>query len=140
MTWLRRQAAGWPTLQDSTGWEWGALIYKDANGQLYVTAPFTAQSFDSLNGARVRPPDGAHIVGYIHTHPIDLNEDRRTLSGEDRQFINQLLGLTGRYTTDPNLMAYVTTRDGGSDEHFDAYSTYVYDKSDRNKTDPGCDL
>lgn len=106
-----------------------------------MSAPFTAQQHDNLIGARIRGlPSGAVIVGYVHTHPTDATMDERMLSGEDRQFINQLIARTGSVTADPNMLAYVTTKDGSSTTTYDSYSTYVYDKSERDRTSPGCDL
>jgi len=99
--------------------------------------PFTAGHPDDLIGAILHIPPGAVIVGYVHTHPIDLDEDQRVLSQEDRDFINYLVS-HGR--ADANMLAYITTKDADSSYHHDAYSTYVYDKSNRNKTSPGCDL
>ncbi|TMJ19682.1 MAG: hypothetical protein E6G92_07895 [Alphaproteobacteria bacterium] len=123
-------------LQDSTGWEWGAFIYRGSDGQLFISEAFTARHQDDLIGATVQPPAGAVIVGWIHTHPIDSGDDQRNLSVDDRDFVATLVS-TGR--ADANMLSYVTTkdRDLGS---YDNYSTYVYDKSKRNSTSPGCDL
>ncbi len=125
--------------QDATGWEWGAFIYRAANGQLYQSDPFTAQHHDDLIGASIHLPPGAHIVGYIHTHPINDEADQRMLSEEDRDFINDLVGRTGSVTADTNLLAYVTTKDKDLG-YSDAYSTFVYDKSNRDAVTKGCDL
>ena len=126
-------------LQDSTGWEWGAFIYRAPDGQLYQSEPFTAQHHGDMNGAVGHVPPGSHIVGYIHTHPIDVDLDQRTLSSVDRQFIDTLVGMTGGVTADANLLTYVTTKDKDLG-YSDAYSTFVYDKSNRSSTSPGCDL
>lgn len=122
--------------QEATDWEWGAFIYRGVDGLLHVSAPFTAQLHDSMDGAIAHVPDGAHIVGYIHTHPVDDTMDERTLSGPDRTFIQNITsnGIPNG-TVDPNLMAYVTTKDNDT-----SYHTYVYDKSNRTRTSSGCDL
>lgn len=117
----------------------GAVIYKDSNGQLWASAAFTAQQPNSLTGAVIRIPPGSIIVGYIHTHPIDLYEDQRTLSAEDRYFISTLVSAPNA-RADPNMLTYIATKDEGSNRYSDAYSTFVYDKSERNSTSPGCDL
>ena len=126
-------------LQDATGWEWGAFIYR-LNGQLYQSDPFTARHHDDLIGASVNLPNGAHIVGYIHTHPIDADSDQRLLSSIDRQFISTLVGMTDNITADSKLLAYVTTKDKDQGTYSDEYSAYVYDKSNRDADSSGCDL
>lgn len=126
-------------LQDRDGWEYGSLIFRAPDGQLYQSEPFTARHRDDVNGAQIHIPNGSVIVGYVHTHPIDSTLDQRTLSDVDRDFINLLLARTGNVTADSNMLAYVTTKDkdfGNSD----TYSTFVYDKSRRTASTPGCDL
>lgn len=126
-------------LQDNTNWEWGAFIYRAADGQLYQSVPFTARHHNDMNGATVSLPNGSVILGYIHTHPIDPDMDQRTLSDADRDFISGLLASSGHVTADSKMLAYVTTKDkafGNSD----TYSTFVYDKSRRTASTPGCDL
>jgi hypothetical protein len=58
--------------------------------------------------------------------------DERNLSDDDVQGINNLIA-GGR--ADPNLLAYVVTKDNST-----SYQTYVYDKGDRTDDSPGCDL
>lgn len=123
-------------LQDSTGWEWGAIIYRGSDGALYQSDPFTAYLHDSITGARITLPAGAHIVGYLHTHPEDPLMDQRTLSPADRGFLNDLTSSAGgSVTADPYIISYVVTADNAV-----GYHTYVYDKSDRDADHPGCDL
>jgi len=127
-------------LQDRDGWEYGSLIFRAPDGQLYQSAPFTARHRDDLNGAQIHVPIGSVIVGYVHTHPIDMIMDQRTFSGPDRAFLARLMSLTGGVTADPNMLVYITTKDQDSDRYSDTYSTFVYDKSERDATDYGCDL
>lgn len=123
-------------LQDVSDWEWGAFIYKGSDGQLYQSEPFTAGHHGDMIGASIRLPDGAHVVGYLHSHPEDDTMDERTLSTADREFITGLIGSSNtHFTADTKMLAYIVTKDGTS-----AYHTYVYDKSNRNRTSPGCDL
>ena len=121
-------------LQESTGWEWGAVIYRALNGQLYQSDPFTAQNSNSISGAIVRLPVGAVIVGYIHTHPVDAL-DQRLVSDADREFIQNLESLTGAIRADPNMLVYIVTKDESAQYH-----AYVYDKSERDSESPGCTL
>jgi hypothetical protein len=119
--------------QDATGHEWGAFIYRTPDGQLYQSEPFTAGRFDSMDGAVATGiPGNAIIVGYLHTHPVDDLMDERNLSDDDRDFIRNLID-SGR--ADPNMLAYVVTKDEES-----RYFNYVYDRSKRNSDMPGCDL
>ena len=126
--------------QDSTGWEWGAFIFRAPDGQLYQSAPFTAGHPDDMNGAIGRVPSGSTIVGYIHTHPIDMLMDQRMVSAADRSFITNLMNAQGNFQVDPNMLVYITTKDLDQMFSSDTYSTFVYDKSRRTATHPGCDL
>jgi hypothetical protein len=122
--------------QELTDWEWGAFIYRGTNGQLYQSEPFTAGHHADMNGASISLPPGAHIVAYLHTHPEDSVMDQRMLSDADRSFIRGLTSnTTGNWSADTNLLAYVVTNDNST-----SYKTYVYDKSNRDKTSPGCSL
>ena len=123
-------------LQDSTGHEWGVIIYRGTDGQLYQSDPFTAGHPHDMNGARATLPSGAVVVGYLHTHPIDETMDERNLSGDDVDFIRALIENGGtNVTADPNMLAYVVTMDEEA-----SYKTYVYDKSKRTSDMPGCKL
>jgi hypothetical protein len=122
--------------QDLTDWEWGAFIYQGSDGQLYQSEPFTGGHYDNMEGASITLPPGAHIVAYLHTHPEDSMMDERTLSSADRSFITGLIDSSNdRWSADSKLLAYVVTKDEST-----SYHTYVYDKSNRNRTSPGCDL
>ncbi|HYJ83657.1 MAG TPA: hypothetical protein VEW26_12555 [Allosphingosinicella sp.] len=122
--------------QELSDWEWGAFIYKGSDGQLYQSEPFTAGHHDNINGATISLPPGAHIVAYLHTHPDDGPMDQRMLSDPDRSFISGLIGSSNsNWSADTNLLAYVVTNDNTT-----SYKTYVYDKSNRGKTSPGCSL
>jgi hypothetical protein len=89
-----------------------------------------------MNGASISLPPGAHIVGYLQTHPENGAMDERMLSSADRSFIRGLIDGSGtKWSADTNLLAYVVTKDNSI-----GYKTYVYDKSDRDKTHPGCTL
>lgn len=126
-------------LQDDTGWEWGALIYRGAEGGLHVTAPFTSQEHDRIDVA-ISLPAGSHVVGYVHTHPVSNNTDERRPSPDDRDFLNVMSSdSSGTVTGDPNMLLYVVTKDEplGSSP---SYKTYVYDKSEWNGEDVGCPL
>jgi hypothetical protein len=128
-------------LQDQTGWEWGVFIYRGTDGQLYQSEPFTAQHPNDLNGATVTLPHGVHIVGYVHTHPVDNDMDERNLSDDDRSFISNIIGNgIGSVTVDSNMLAYVSTKDRDMGLYYDNYRAYVYDKSQRNSSAPGCQL
>ena len=59
--------------------------------------------------------------------------DERLMSGDDRENLRNLIE-GGR--TDPNVLAYIVTKDNNTD----GYHNYVYDKGDRNDTSTGCDL
>jgi len=114
------------------GNEWGGFVYRMPDGQLYETDPWTAGHPDDVNGAHVSIPTGAVIVGYVHTHPEDPAMDERMLSSEDRSFINTLIS---NYGADPNLVAYINTKDETG-----VAKTYAYDSSHRSATSPGCSL
>lgn len=119
-------------LQEATDHEWGAVIYRAADGQLYQSDPFTAGLHDRMDGATFHLPPGAVVVAYLHTHPNDDTMDERTLSDDDRQFIS---GLIQNGIADTDMLAYIVTKDNSTQYH-----TYVYDKSKRTSTSPGCDL
>jgi hypothetical protein len=122
--------------QELTDWEWGAFIYRGSDGQLYQSEPFTAGHHADMIGASITLPSGAHIVGYLHSHPEDNIMDERMLSLADRQFITGLISSSNsHFTADTNLLAYIVTKDEST-----SYKTYIYDKSNRNRTSPGCDL
>ena len=58
------------------------------------------------------------------------------LSPADRDFINDLIS---NGFADPKMLAYVVTKDTDFGQASN-YSTFVYDKSKRSATSPGCDL
>ena len=91
-----------------------------------------------MDGARVMLPTGAHIVGYLHSHPERDGSDQRTLSDQDEDYINDLsASLPSSITVDVRMLVYIVTND---EDNTNSYHTYVYDKSRRDDESASCDL
>lgn len=96
-------------------WEWGALIYI-LDGELHSTTIITQQSSTEIGfpyGSNSYLPDGAHIVGWIHSHPdIPGQPPQMYMSGDDMGARQTMLDhADGRYTVAENLMSYVVAMD-----------------------------
>ena len=74
------------------------------------------------------PPDGTQRSLYMSSEFFGGLEHRLS-DGES-------VGTeSNKFSADSNLLAYVVTKDNST-----SYKTYVYDKSNRDKTSPGCSL
>lgn len=98
----------------SERYEWGSLIYM-VGDRMYHTELVSIGRSDAI-GFRYSPdylPDGAHIIGWIHSHPIVRGEgiDQGGLSPEDdrapRTFREEAARDGGRFSVDSNVMTYV---------------------------------
>ncbi|MBO9500911.1 hypothetical protein [Brevundimonas sp. A19_0] len=106
-----------------SSWEWGALIYI-LDGQIYSTEIITQQHDDSVGfpyGSSSFLPNGAHIVGWLHSHPYDRNgPDQGRMSGDDAgAYETMTANANDRYTVDTNLMTYVLDNETGKLTEFD---------------------
>ncbi len=109
----------------SQNWEWGAFIY-ELNGVVQYTPLFTDQRWRDVNFDTSTLPDGAHVLGIIHSHPNDPNVDDRTPSDSDWDVLYQAFAgrTTSRYSIDSNLLMYIYTSEDGR--------TRPYDNTDRS--------
>ncbi|MDP3749374.1 MAG: hypothetical protein Q8Q88_20245 [Phenylobacterium sp.] len=118
-----------------TGWEYGGIIYRNADGSLHQFPPFTSGSAGGIANVSVPLPAGSVIVGWGHTHPVTPGTDQRWLSAADRAGANAYVAL-GPSRVDPNLLIYITTFNPVTNQ----IETYVYDKNNRNTEAPSCKL
>lgn len=107
----------------SQAWEWGAFIYV-LDGHIYYTEPFTDQDPDRVQFKTSILPDGAHVLGIVHSHPDDSRVDDRTPSPADWDDVyDSLAGKSANgKTIDSNLLMYIYTDEDGK--------TRVYDNTD----------
>lgn len=105
-------------------WEWGALIYVTADNHMYHTDLFSVRSSGGISFPLNDPgflPDGATIVGWVHSHPYIYGEpDQNGLSDVDsRAFQTFTNNANGRYTVSSDLMTYVFNQSGSRLTEFD---------------------
>ncbi len=108
-------------------WEWGVLIYMTSDGWLHTTDPFSNRSSGGLefpyrDGGYL--PDGAMIVGWVHTHPYIRGEPPQfSMSDRDADAFETMTSRAAdngnRFSVDQNLMTYVLDRSGNKLYEFD---------------------
>jgi hypothetical protein len=126
-----RAAAAEIEAANDENWEYGAFIYT-LNGVVHRTPIHTDQSFDTINWSTNWLPDGARIVGMIHSHPNDGVMDQRMLSSQDWNAYNTLQNSTlpRGITMDANALHFLySDQDSG---------LRAYDNTDKNQTSPSC--
>ena len=119
---------------DSSRFEYGVAIY-EINGQIGYGDITTNNSPDYVNILTRGVPDGARIIGYMHNHPDQPGiDDRVPSSGIDRDWhrYDNLVGaaLSRGITVDANLLLVLYTDQDDK--------TRIYDKNDKNTTNPSC--
>ena len=117
-------------------WEYGAVIYSH-NGVIGFTSVVTQQNPDQVDYPMEQIPDGAVILAVIHNHPEVHNVDDRYPSGGDWQKRAQLVQansplLTRGITADPKMLIYIYSNQD--------WKTRVYDKDDKDTSEPECSL
>lgn len=120
-------------------WEWGAFIY-ELDGHVYHSPLFTSGSHDFIRFGDYMDnpqylPEGAHVLGLLHSHPDDpfVTGDGRPSDDDWNRVYARLSGEShyGR-TYDKNMLLYIYT-----DE---TKRTYVYDNTDKRDTRLSCSL
>lgn len=104
----------------NSSWEWGALIYQTADGWLHTTDIFSIRQPGVISfpyGDSGYLPDGAMIVGWVHSHPFVYGDPPQSgLSGWDAnafETMTQAAANQGnRFSVSPTLMTYVFDRSG----------------------------
>ena len=134
--------------QNDETYEYSSIIFF-YNGQVGFTEPFTNRSPDHVDWLNAEIlsniPDGAVIVGVVHSHPdaretndtIPSNEGAQGGYTDDWMMYNQMVGmavgtLPRGITVDSNMLLYIY-----SDED---RKTHVYDKTDKNESRTSCSL
>lgn len=130
---------------DWNAYEYSAIIYI-SNGLVGVTTPYTDGLPDAVNwlGHLSEVPDGATIVGIVHSHP-DHTAARDTIpsgsgynSGDDWDMYDRMIGfgdngLPRGIKVDENMLLYITSDEDGGKVH-------AYDNTDKNQTTSSCPL
>lgn len=102
-------------------WEWGSILFL-WNGGIHSTHPVTDRKPDQISFNYTESgsiPDGAHIVGWVHSHPNGGSRPN-ALSDLDVDIYDTMTGNShGRFTVDPNMMTYVIDNRTGWLHEFD---------------------
>lgn len=120
--------------------EHASLIYRMADGTISYTniATGTLNETASLDTRSI--PDGATLVGWIHSHPSDPGTDQRFASDAATSYnnigdwgaVDTLIAAgaaSGRFDVDPNMLTYIIDNASGK--------TFEYDVNDRDQVTPG---
>lgn len=113
---------------ESKSYEHGVVVYS-LNGELQTTRSVTQNSNSQVGFPFSDPsfiPTGAHVIGWIHSHP-DLHDGVRqdTMSEQDDDAHDTFTdNANGRFTVDAALMTYVIDNKTGK--------VYEFNRSDRD--------
>ncbi len=124
-------------IKEKTGkeanWEWGAIIY-ELNGLVqYTSPPFTSEKRDRIDWQFDLVPDGAIVVGTIHSQPYDGVEDQRAPSRSDWEVFDRIMkpdfaeSYDSKFQIDGNMLQYIVTNQDKL--------TRVYDRKDKPRGD-----
>ena len=122
----------------SSSYEYSSIVFV-YNGHVGFTAPYTDNSYDSVNllGGLGDVPTGSVILGIVHNHPDSVMDDRYP-SSADWDGYEQILdlsssaGLPRGITADSKMLLYVHTDQDDK--------TRVYDNTDKNQQSASCSL
>lgn len=107
---------------NADGNEWGALIFRNPDGSLGITAPQTIGEPGRIGYDPAIIPDGAVVVAEIHSHPRTNDADQGRLSEGDEEGRDTIIE---HFNADPDFMTYVWDEEHdelhefGSEDHAD---------------------
>lgn len=120
--------------------EHAALIYKMPDGTISYTNISTGTNTGTAPLDTRSIPNGATLVGWIHSHPSETGTDQRYPSDEttsydgigDWQSVDRLIAAgaaSSRFDVDPNMLTFIIDNASGK--------TFEYDINDRDQKTPG---
>jgi hypothetical protein len=109
-------------------WEWGAIIY-ELNGVVEHTPPFTSELPDRISWQFGLAPNGAIVIGTLHSQPYEGVEDQRIPSPGDWDVFDRIMkpdfvdSFGNKFQIDRNMLQYIVTNQDNL--------TRVYDRKDK---------